>query len=1466
MAPIESQRQEEQILTLNQKRYRIVANIGGGAVAAVSVAVPLDSEDESQVIIKRLRPDDVNPSKIEGMRREAEVLRVLNAAERHKPAAERLIVALLDSGDLAPNAPFVIQEMAPPAFIPFNIKSLGDERTMLAVALAVAEAMTLAHEHNFAFSDFNPDTKRDRIRLEGLEGSDTFSLRVIDWNITGGPEDFAKDLLNLGGYLYYLFVGPRLEVKKPTYDLLQSQADRDHLTEGTRQIIRRLLNLDPARVYRQITDVRNDLAWQHTIMVTAELPAPTRALRDAVLNARTSVRPDRVIAIADLAARLPISPDDVKMFADWSKKAFEDLEKQARVPLSDALLQLGSGYYEQAVQEFDEALRKLAPGGAPARHGRIYRLLARAGSELKEHSRDPRQEKGWKELDAAAEALEKREWKIARDAVYEATRTLLNVKAVAAMAGWAEAGLLVEDALRLITSADSKPNNDFTRWLEVEGQQIDKLNDAVGKLKTAQDMAPDEPDFLDIYEAQHNYLNERRDIRGDYITAEEHAIEAAKELDAGKSFEDKGALTTAVPHYQNSLDAWEDALKTLDHILERDGWADMAKRRQERWLPSRDEARWCLERLNAYNKAAQLLNRGEYEEVLQLLRAGEYDPTETGRELTKRAEAGLAAVTKAQRLLTELRHLLQSRSTVDLDKAGQEIDELNEQSKHYYFPQSLVNDLRAASDEHAVLGKLLQPLSLARQENDDEKIKQLLERLSARGVELTPDETSELEDVERRLATKTNLASLTGQRPDTVEALKTLLAALPPFASSPDARRAWMTILDNWRQGLRVRDLDELVQDIEHIRHLSSLPSAFQKDLGDDLALANKALGAGGDIPERGLPTWLGEATLTSEKIAKVANLTATLAELSHEARDAEWPALVKQAEAYEERLVNVIRRYYEEQWAGLKEQAGKVTPFDTEALKKLHASAEQCLQVVRGARGVKINLTDLQDLLGALDGRIKGEERLASLVGRVVAAGDLEKELRNPQTVAEMGRAPYIAFEQQYLPTNHIAALDNQLTALAGWEKHCREVVAAGPARDNAWVIGELDKLVQRFTDDDKANSELQALVGGAKLKPLTDLVSNRQYELHRQREKVATKLQQETEAARQLLLTPGVASKRDPARYMELFWHQRRIGLDVPDLDKKFDDLLTSTLERARQTVNTFKTLGELDASANDFELVVQLIEARSNNSTDNQTKRADIGRYQAVMPLLSALGRQPGDMTILEDLKALDSLKLPSLAGLKEELSNQREVGVRLESIKEMLRTQDIDAARIKFLEETIDKTRPRLGELNRTPWPWLNDRQEHLVKWFQESEVAVWKKRAHYLFGGQRDQQVERVKEFLNNNSDTEESAARAMAYIRWAIDALAGSDPARRQEYWSVVEQARPTSEQLDSLPVERIKRRVGQLVQRLRGHGNEAITPEAEPPPPASDQETYHETNARPGESGFRRPNPRAENDRHRER
>ena len=1398
-----------QEIVLNQRPYRIENSVGSGFVTVAYKAVPLDAAAEAPIIIKRLDPARADQDKIDGLRHEAVVLRTLNEAEHGKPEDRRRIIAVLDSGDLPSGLPFVIQELAPgKVFSPFEIESFVDERQMLAVAAAVAEAMALAHQHQLAFDDFEPNTKRDRIFLQWLsEGHDAFKMRIIDWNITGGPEDIAQDLIYLGGYLYYLFTGEHLVLvdNKPNLDVLQWRDAWQRLTLGTRQVIQRLLNLDSTGTYEQAGAAYDDLTWWHGVMMSAETAAPALALQEAITKARTLGRNERVVAVADLVTRLDVSPDERAMFEKWAEGARQKLDQSAMASLSKAEVLVSLGSYDQAIRMFDETLGKFTRDDARARSGRISRLWAQAGYDIKTTlGRDPRPEKGWSSIESAVKALEYRRWAVARDDLAKAAESWPKVEPLKALQDWARAGLKVDEALRQIEGAGSSATDSVTRWMQEEEAHLETLGSAVKLLEQAVKSAPGEPEFRQHHEAQQGVFEKRKNIMSRYKTAEMQAGVAEQLVKEGMESEAEEKWSAAAEHYCDAITAWEKAFGALDQIRDANPDAALTDWRS-RWPSEKSEAKRHLDLAETFVKVNQLLAQGDYEEALNHLHAAEQQYGQNNAKImafTRQAEDGVAHIEMTQTRLNTVQDLLRSRDLERLKQARPLVAELyKENANPYRYPKTLVDALSKTSQLIRELENTLPLLEDARRTHNAEKVKEHLEKLQGIGVALTEEELAELREVSQQAADQNTLKQLMDRRPETLLALQELINKLSELEKDPAARREKTRVLHDWHERLRGRklapdwpaDIDKLIDDIEGSTGLGIvLPPALDTQLRDDLALARKAkriidLLYGQD----GAPTtWLEDPSPPTDDMRdKLTELTASLDELG---RVSDWPAMAELVKSGRQTLQKQIKVYHDGQIDSLCRRAKVVAPFSTAALKAVRLDVASCLEFIRQARDIPV--TRLQNLLVALDGRIDAEEILSGLVSQLSAEEGVVSALDDLNTRLALGRARYLVIENDDVPTDHINVLPDQLRTLAVWGKASSAALDFQTQTDYSDGIAQL----RHLTND----AQLDILPG---LQALSAYVEKTKGRLLEKEKSLSAELNRETEKARQALRTSQAGEKRDIHRYSLLFTQQQTVGDDDSkhSFEREHARLIDDMLSYGETALREFASFDQLRSARDDFADAGELIRlgqtVREANpapsplahSPQEPAQQMKLDQFKSPVDQLISLFEHPENQAKVDRVLANPvEDPLPLLKDLYADLRNRQLIDTELAIIEtDLNKPLDNDAwlnnqqTRIETLDERIKIIRPGSGK----PADWVVER---LQPWLdaQAERVAALRdrvrhQRAMFLFS-KENKVEERVRGYLDRELDAGQDK-EAKAFIEWAINDVT-ADPGRRSKLMSIV--------------------------------------------------------------------------------
>lgn len=1404
-APSEEQ---QKIIVLNQRPYRIERSVGSGHVAVAYKAVSLDTAADVHVIIKQLDPALADPEKINGLRREADVLRTLNAAEHGKPEDMKRIIAMLDSGNLPSGLPFVIQEVAPgKIFSPFEIKSFIDERQMLAVAAAVAEAMSLAHQHQLAFKDFDPEQKHDRIFLQWLsEGHDTFKMRVIDWNITGGPEDIAQDLIYLGCYLYYLFTGEHLKLvdNKPNLDVLQGQNAWQRISLGTRQIIQRLLNLDPTGVYNQANAAHDDLTRWHSLMMSAETTAPGLALQEAITNAQIQGHNEHAVAVADLALRLDVPSDKQAKIEELAKAPRQRLENKAMSSFSTPEYQVRYHSYERAIPLLDETLSKFTRDDPRARRARIIRLVAQAGYDIKTTSgHNPEL---WPSIESAVEALNKGSWEAAHDDLAKTAESWPMVEPLKKLQDWAGAGLKVEYALRQIDGASSPATGSITRWMQEEEAHLKTLDSATNLLEQAAKSAPDEPEFRRQYKVQRDTFEQRQKVMSRYKAAEKLAGVAEQLVKKGQESETEEKWSVAAEHYRDAIATWKEAFDELAQIRDANPNAALTDW-QVRWSSDQAEAKSRLELAEACAKAGQLLTQGDYEAALNHLSAAEQQHWQNNAKImafTRQAEDGVAHIKLARTRLNTIQDLLHSRDLEQLKQARTLVDELyKENGKPYRYPNALVEALSKASQSIGEMESTLHLLEDARRTYNTAKIKEYLEKLDRMGVGLTEEELAELRGADQQATEQNTLKPLMNKQPETLSALSVLIKNLSELENLPAARREKDRVLYDWHDRLRKRELSpdrpasisDLIDDIEGSIGLGiDLPPALDTQLKDSLTQARKAQKTVGPLYgwDGASLSWLDDPDLpTDKKQKKLAELTTSLDELE---RASDWPALEELIKSGRRELLSKIKDYDNKQIDSLSRRAKGVKPFSTDDLKAVHSDATSYLNLIRQIRDIPF--TRLLNLLAALDGRIKAEEILSPLMEQLTAKEGALSTLNDPNKRQKFSEARYLVRENGDVPTDHINTLSDQLPTLAAWDEQSRAALDFQTKADYSDGIAQLRQLLDIASQFDQLH-DLQAL---------SEYVQEMKGRLLEKEKSLLVDLNQETEKARQALQTPHAGEKQDTHRYSHLFKQQQKVGDDDSKRasERKHAELIDNKLSDGETALREFASFDQLRSTRDELATADELIRlgqsVRNVNATPPlsgpspaslQNQQTKLDQFKSPVDQLISLFEEPFNRAKVNDVLTIPAKDpLTFLEGLHDDLKSLLSIDIDLAKIEGKLNNPSGDEDRLNAQQMEIDElnariTRIRPGSEGSANWamerlrPWRDDLAERAAA----LQNKIRHQRAKFLFGDDTKAE-EHVRLYLGPELDAERDK-EAAEFIKWAIDDVT-ADPDQRVKLMSIV--------------------------------------------------------------------------------
>lgn len=360
---------------LGNTRCQIKQLLGSGAI--IDAAQATIEETTDPVVIKVLQRR-YHPNGVEAVQASSErgVLEILNRSEelsdeKKLPSVpsrlaeitatrgRRFIIANIDGGEVTNGVPYLIQEFAPPEITQFPIEKLDDERRVLEVAFFLSRAMVIAHKAGYAFKDFEIPEKMDRVRVEWQTDADgrlkISNFKIIDWDITGGPEDFTKDLVYFGLCLYYLAGG-----KTSNFDLLHlprqnelqlNLSSWENLTAGTQEFLRKLLHPNPEQRYHTAAEIAEDLKiWLSVVDAFASPQANTRDLSRRYSDIAVGLLPPSWVQLGIyklLLGQKDLPKEWRESCTIWLEKTETCLKKGAYLPMALAISDLRGGFLMQ---------------------------------------------------------------------------------------------------------------------------------------------------------------------------------------------------------------------------------------------------------------------------------------------------------------------------------------------------------------------------------------------------------------------------------------------------------------------------------------------------------------------------------------------------------------------------------------------------------------------------------------------------------------------------------------------------------------------------------------------------------------------------------------------------------------------------------------------------------------------------------------------------------------------------------------------------------------------------------------------------------------------------------------------------------------------------------------------------------------------------------------------------------------
>lgn len=1149
---------------LGETRYQVHNLLGRGAVSDVYLATMAQAPDVD-VVIKLIREDEaLNPRNVAGLQREAEALDILNRAEdsqwsyldgpvarlqrAQETALDRRVVAMLDSGEQPPGHPFVVQEKAPRPFERFAVQNRSDEQRMLDVALAVGEVIALAHQHDLALTDFEPHTKWDRICLRWLDedAADRFELKIIDWNVTGGSEDAPQDLFYFGLHLYHFFFGHHLTLsqdERPPANLSVVTPGWDQITEGSRQILQRLLHRDASRRYPQASALVADLTWWLETLRIADAPNGLARLQDRLWQVKPQGRDDRVAAVADLALDLDPLAEMRQAFELWRQQAQDGLQKEIWLPIASARSSLITGAYAKAAKEFQQQMGSLPKESEPARLARLFVRLAGAGERLKQlhHGQDVRRTPAWEALTRAVGALTERRWRPAQSALLEATRHQPEASAwqpVTDLLDLAQAGLLVEEAHDLVARAAPRlADADRPDWAQVEREQIALLEQAVEQLEDAHRLAPLEPDWEEYLQNEQVRLKLRQSLLVRYEDADNLAAEGLAALERGRRDETIEDHAAASRDFGAAAEKLRAALGELEAILTQDAAQPRARLFQGRWQPRLQEAEAHFQTASqraetiqkarqAQEKAQALIAQRAYGEALRYARqaADLRLDWEVAQETLAHAQAAARLERQARGYQETAQQYIQIRNLDDAGRlvqqtlkwngkplrdlpGGEGLDQfVGDQS--FQLHTDLVQTLKAQQDLIRQIREVHEAIQSDLAQGDYTAVIGHVDRLEkvlqAHDLALSEEETAWRGQAQKRLDALRQVegADIRFLTFDQIRAAHEKLSGDP----SERAGRLRQQLGDAWRRG--VEELTDLKAAGDHLREGSRLFQglAAADGLTGMLELVETGLNVVRKltIGERAFPVWLDDR----EAGATLRRLDSNLATLTG---GGIWPTLQEQARVWRDRLIGYLESYGKEQMQRAFEHSrnNQFAPA-LEIAQRLWDVAPENLR--------PLMWNEVEDYVAALQARAQVAQGLDVLVGRLAAGGRSFREGAD-----EAQRAADRLLDHSDVPVQALRDLVADLKQAAAMEQALQDV----PTPDTyATLIHTRRRLAEEPLTALRSRSEL------------AEKIEQLQGRLRHRSDETAGQLR---EALRQAIQDWEEQPTADPDPLLRLYWQTR-------------------------------------------------------------------------------------------------------------------------------------------------------------------------------------------------------------------------------------------------------------------------------------------------------------------------------------
>ncbi|HQE91280.1 MAG TPA: hypothetical protein PLH19_00205 [Anaerolineae bacterium] len=1156
-----------EVITFNTARYRVQGErLGRGAISDAYLAL-LDGIENAQVVLKIVRDDAADDiGKAAALQREAQVLTQLNQAEddtwqrlpdamsryrrTQETASKRRIIALLDTGDMAPGQPLVVQEIAPPTLERFDVTSPADERRVFAIAQAVVDVIALTHHSGMSLKDFEPATKGDRFRVQWLdEEHHDFIFKMIDWNVTGGPESMAQDLFFFGGHLYYLLTGHHIPVDaegRPPANLGMGNLGWSNLTAGSRQIVARLLHRDVKRRYPQIEVLAADVAWWNDVLAQIETSGVFRRLDDRLWQAKPAARYDRVLAIADLALRLNPPADARQSFEQSRKQAHDELDKENWLPIAQALVTLGTRAYEKADQEFAAQLKILSPESEAARLATIYQRFARVGQLLKlqHQGADERRTPEWEVLESRMiKALVERRWQDAQGALAEVIRLRPESRTwepLQDLEHWITGGTrYTREIAAALAEAENHLDELTPDWLTVEAKKIDVHAGAVKELEKVQELAPFEPEFKERLTLERTRESQRRNFLTHYVQADENVAQGETALKEARAADESQAdYAQAAETYQNVRQKFAAAAERFDAILRE----DPAQRRAQlfaRQMQTRIEVTDALrQQALALHAAQQEIVAGRYDAALEQVRVVlQLAPTRTqAREMQAEAEAGARLLEQARSCRQNAETYLNNEEFEQALAQLQRFDGWDRRALRDLAGGQTLPDAVGARPFHlqtelrSEAGTLQQRIEITRDaarniqrawdEGDYAEAVSLCEALQTR-TPLTPGLRQKHEEARRRVANRLSAAALLAQ-PQSFDDLRQALDDLRDDQGRA-AQESRNRAAEQWQVLCQALAQDGLGQLGARLREGAQRFPQSEAVFSGMNALVERAMAVAQRLQGEGRPYWLSLAD-RQETLARLAE------DLDVLAGPQSWTELRQRTTEWRATLLTHLEDFIQEELERLEKRA-RSHEFRP-ALEELDALWNDIPQVLHNGLSTTVQ-ERLRNLSGALRTRLAAEHDLGALLNRLATTPDysFQAAAQESKTVAFPTHAA--------VSTNDLAAARAELERAATMEL----AAALQPVNDLEPEAGRKNYAQVIHIGRDLADTPLDALAQATPLRTKALRESLKTAEraavqgLHRALQEAVNEQKQHPTA--------------DPQRVLALYyqaWWQRTIALELP------------------------------------------------------------------------------------------------------------------------------------------------------------------------------------------------------------------------------------------------------------------------------------------------------------------------------